>query len=133
MSLTSEHSAAAAIEFAGRWPQTPAECARVWDLARKAAQAAAEIENMRLGDEGSRGFDCGFAWVVLAPAVQPFAKWTKKNSFSSKHHAGGQCIWYSKLHNLPTQSVSVHQAAAFAAADVLQRANVKCYTGSRLD
>lgn len=133
MSLDSEHSAAAAIEFSGRWPQTPDECARVWSLAKEAAQAAAEIENMRLGDENSRGLDCGFAWIVLSPATQPFAKWTKKNGLSSKHHAGGQSLWYSKLHSLPTQSVSVHQAAVFAAADVLQRANIKCYTGSRLD
>jgi predicted esterase YcpF (UPF0227 family) len=86
-----------------------------------------------LGPENKRGFDCGFAWIVLSPATQPFAKWTKKTGKSSKHYAGGQCIWYSKFHNLGTQSVSVHQAAVQAAADVLQRANIKCYTGSRLD
>jgi predicted esterase YcpF (UPF0227 family) len=131
--LLTAQSTAAALEFEGRSPKTPDECARVWSLAKQAAQAAAEIENMRLGDERSRGFDCGFAWVVIAPATQPFAKWTKKFGISSKHYAGGQCIWYSNLHSLPTQSVSVHQAAAQAAADVLQRANIKAYTGSRLD
>jgi hypothetical protein len=131
MSLQSEiHSA---IEFSGRWPQTEVECLRVWELAMRAAQAAAEVENMRLGDENRRGFDCGFAWIVLSPATSAFAKWAKKTGRSRKHHAGGQCIWYSKLHNISTQSTSVHQAAANAAADVLQRANIKCYTGSRLD
>jgi hypothetical protein len=44
-------------------------------------------------------------------------------------------IWYSKLHSLPTQSISVHEAAARAARDVLAHGLQTSLIGmsSRLD
>ena len=116
------------------YAKSPTEFAALWNIAKQAAQAAAETENMRLGDEYGRGFDCGFAWVTM-PGTHAFARWAKKAGIASKGYPTGISIWYSKLHNLPTQSVSVHEAAARAARDVLahglQSSEVGC--GSRLD
>ena len=116
------------------YAQTGNDFAKLWELAKQAAQAAAEQENARLGNENRRGFDCGFAWVHF-PGNTPFAKWTKKAGLSSKHYPTGQSIWYSKLHSVPTQSVSVHEAACRAARDVLAHGlqSSQVYCGSRLD
>lgn len=128
---------------------TPAEFSRLWDAARAAAQAAAVAQNARLGDENSRGFDCGFAWVSF-PGNTAFARWAKSHdvngnpinkddrdhrAIASKGYPTGLQIWYSKLHSLPTQSVTVHEAAARAARDVLAHGlqSSQIYTGSRLD
>ena len=100
------------------YAQTSADFAELWGQACRAAQAAAETQNAKLGNENCRGFDCGFAWVTL-PGNHAFARWTKKQGISSKGYPTGQHIWYSKLHNVPTQSVSVHEAAARAARDVI--------------
>lgn len=93
----------------------------IWDLARAAGQAAAENENAKLGPEGQRGSDCGFAWVSL-PGNIPFARWAKEQGLASKGYPTGMQIWYSTMHDVPTQSVSVHEAAARAVRDVLSRA-----------
>lgn len=105
---------------------------QLWDKARAAGNAAAVEANAKLPPEQSRGLDCGFAWIVIEPATQPMARYLKGLDIASKY-TRGYIVWYSKLHDVPTQSISVHQAAAQAAADVLQRGGVKCYTGSRLD
>jgi hypothetical protein len=111
-----------------------AQYTKLWAEAQAAAQAAAETENARLGNEGSRGFDCGFAWIRF-PGNIPFARWTKAKGISSKDYPSGQSIWYSNLHSVQTQSVSVHEAACRAAYDVLAR-GLECRemsVGSRLD
>lgn len=127
--------------------RTPKEFAELWRKARTAAQSAAELENAKLGDENRRGFDCGFAWVNF-PGNTAFARWAKKHdvngnpvadenhgAIAGKHYPSGCCIWYSRLHSVPTQSVSVHEAAARAARDVLAHGlqSSEIYTGSRLD
>lgn len=111
-----------------------AEFAALWQEAVEAANTAAEAENTRLPPEERRGFDCGFAWVVL-PGNQPFARWASKQGIASKHYPKGMSIWYSKLHSVPTQSISVHQAAARAACEVFQRrlGTREIYAASRLD
>jgi hypothetical protein len=113
---------------------TPAQFEQLWHAARRAAQAAAEIENLRLGDENCRGFDCGFAWVNF-PGNTAFGRWAKKQGIARKSYNGGLDVWYSKLHTIPTQSISVHEAAAKAARDVLahglQSSLISC--ASRLD
>lgn len=108
--------------------------ADLWAKAKAAAQAAAVAQNERLGGENHRGFDCGFAWVTM-PGNIPFARWAKKQGISSKGYPTGQSIWYSKLHSVPTQSVSVHEAAAVAARDVLAHGLEErlISIGSRLD
>jgi len=109
--------------------------AALWAQAKAAAQAAALEQDRKLcANENDRGFDCGFAWVSF-PGNIPFARWTKKQGISGKNYPAGQMIWYSKLHDVPTQSVSVHEAAARAARDVLahglQTSLISC--SSRLD
>ena len=106
----------------------------LWQAARTAANAAAVEQNAKLDAESSRGFDCGFAWVTM-PGNIPFARWCKKQGISSKGYPTGQQIWYSKLHSVPTQSVSVHEAAARAARDVLAHGlqTSMISMGSRLD
>lgn len=91
----------------------------LWNQACQAAQQAAEAQNAKLGDENNRGFDCGFAWLTL-PGTLPFARWAKKQGdLLSNNYPSGKMIWYSKLHSVPTQSVSVHEAACEAARNVL--------------
>lgn len=107
---------------------------RLWKEAQAAAQAAALAQNSKLADENHRGFDCGFAWVTL-PGNHPFGRWAKKQSIARKNYPRGLMIWYSKLHRVPTQSISVHEAAAQAARDVLAHGLQSCEIGmsSRLD
>lgn len=106
----------------------------LWSQAQAAAQTAAEAENAKLGAEYGRGLDCGFAWLEM-PGNIPFARWAKKEGLASKAHPSGYFIWYSKLHTVPTQSVSVHEAAARAARDVLAHGlqTSRISMGSRLD
>jgi len=107
---------------------------QVWTAAREAAQDAAATENARLGEENCRGFDCGFAWVTI-PGTDPFGRWLKNAGIASKGYPTGLQIWYSKLHSVPTQSISVHEAAARAARDVIAHATQsrEVSMGSRLD
>lgn len=110
------------------------EFATLWDQTRAAAQTAAVAENDKLDAENTRGLDCGFAWVSL-PGNSPFARWAKKEGIARKAYPSGLQIWYSKLHDIPTQSVSVHEAAALAARDVLSHGlqTSTISMGSRLD
>jgi len=114
--------------------RTPAQFAELWEHAKAAANHAAIAQNNRLRNENERGFDCGFAWVVI-PGTHAFGKWAKKAGIASKHYPKGLCIWYTKLHNQPTQSISVHEAAARAARDVLSHGlqSSEIEMGSRLD
>lgn len=99
-----------------------------------AAQQAAEKQNATLGDESSRGFDCGFAWVYFA-GNSPFARWMKKNhpDMLSEGYPKGKQIWYSRLHSVSTQSVSVHEAACRAFRDVWASHGISLEVSSRLD
>jgi hypothetical protein len=114
--------------------RTPAEFALLWIDAQAAAQRAAEQENIRLGNENSRGFDCGFAWLEF-DGKHAFARWLKKNDIGRKGYPKGIHVWYSKLHNVPTQSISVHEAACRAAREVLAHGlqTSGIHVSSRLD
>jgi hypothetical protein len=113
---------------------TKVDFAKIWSDARAAANVAAMEANAKLGPEESRGLDCGFAWLHF-PGNTPWARWTKKAGISDKNYPTGLSIWYSKLHDIPTQSLSVHEAAARAARDVIVFAlqDDKIYVGSRYD
>lgn len=103
--------------------------------AQIAAEKAAKEENDLLGPEQQRGLDCGFAWVVIKPARGKFVNYLKKLNFGETRNygGGGFQIWYSKLHSIPTQSVSVHQAATREFARVLREYGINAHSGSRLD
>lgn len=117
----------------GAFATTPADFAKLWAAAKAAGIAAANAQDAKLGPEGARGFDCGFAWVNF-PGNTKFARWAKKMGLASKHYPSGLSIWYSKF-STNTQSVSVHEAAAQAVRDVLSHGlqSSEIYTGSRLD
>lgn len=107
----------------------------IWTEATAAAQAAGDAKNATLGSEQSRGLDCGFAWIVVRPARGPFIQWCKNHNppKGHNHHAGGWCFWYSELYHSATQSISVHEAAVRAFADVLIKHGIDCHVDSRLD
>lgn len=112
---------------------TPAE---IWKKACEAAQEAATKKNASLGPEALRGFDCGFAWINIKPARGPFVKYLKDNGIGSRggyDGTGGYGIWYSDVHRLSTQSVSVHEAAIEAATNVLKENGINATWSSRLD
>ena len=106
----------------------------LWQRTCDAAHAAAVRENDKLGNETARGFDCGFAWIQM-PGTLPISKWLKKEGIASKHWERGNYVWYSKLHDVSTQSISVHEAACRAARDYLAHAlqTSAISMGSRLD
>lgn len=100
-----------------------------------ASQLAAEKHEATLPAPNSRGFDCGFAWVVIKPARGPFVKECKALGIGETrdYGGGGFQIWYSKTHNLPTQSISTHEAACRAFAEVCKANGIDAYMSSRLD
>lgn len=85
-----------------------------------AAKEAARRENDALPPEQSRGFDCGFGWVELRPSTHAFVRHLKSAKVGDKHWKSGWQIWGSHLHDEPTQSISVHQAAARAYVESVQ-------------
>ena len=110
---------------------TPQE---IYQAAIAASQKAAQEQEDKFNiGEYHRGFDCGFAWVTIHPARGPFVKYLKSIGVGSRACGGGYQIWYSKLHSISTQSVSVHEAAASAFAKVLKDNGLEAYAGSRLD
>lgn len=91
----------------------------IWDKAHRAGEAAAQAQNASMPPEQQRGLDCGFAYITM-PSIIPFARWAKKAGLASKNYRSVEVIWYSEVHSVPTQSISVHEAAVRAAAEVLR-------------
>ena len=104
----------------------------IYNEARAAGIATAQKQNAALPNENSRGFDCGFAWVIVRPARGHFVEWCKANGHGRKGYEPGWHFWYSEF-SIGTQSVSVHEAAAEAFAAVLVKHGLKAIVGSRLD
>jgi hypothetical protein len=107
----------------------------IWTEVLAAAQAAALAQDAKLVAEGDRGLDCGFAWITISPARGPLVTYLKKTLGPTRSYGGaaGYGVWYSRLHDVPTQSISVHQAAVAAAVEVLAEYNIRASTGSRYD
>lgn len=93
----------------------------VHKAAKAAAGEAALKADRSLGPEASRGLDCGFAWVQLTPGNHPYVRALKAAGIGDKHWAKGWELWAgSQLHDISTQSIGVHVAAANAYADYLR-------------
>ncbi len=73
---------------------------------------------------------CGFAWINVSPATQPFARWLKK---TGKVRAAGYYGGYQLSASVGGQSMRIKEAYAQAFADVLKAAGVKAYSQSRMD
>ena len=72
---------------------------------------------------------CGFAWVKISPATQPFARWLKKQGHADKAYGGGYDLWCSGF----GQSITRKEKWAYAVADVFKKHGIICYANSRLD
>ena len=103
--------------------------------AKEVAQKAAKETNASMPPENQRGLDCGFAWVVIKPARGILVNYLKMQGIGNTrtYGGGGLEVWYSRIHNEPTQSIDVHIAACRAFADVLKSFGVNADWGSRLD
>jgi hypothetical protein len=86
------------------------------------AEIAGKEKFMEIGER-----DCvGFAWVLIRPARGPLVSYLKKMGIGGSEYGGGYSIWMPG--NQPTQSMSVHEAAAKAFA-----ATIKNMLGSDLN
>lgn len=103
---------------------------QIWAKARDAANQAAAEAFAKRGDRDA----CGFAWVTIRPARGPVVNFLKGIGVGQKAYGGGYQIWYSYLHDLTRyQAMRVHEAAAEAAARVLEEHGVNATWGSRMD
>jgi hypothetical protein len=110
---------------------TQTDIPALWERMQAAATAAAVAENGRLGPEAQRGFDCGFGWVVIRPARGKLVSFLKARGAGYSNR--GWHLSANYLHGLSTQSVSVHRAAAEAAAEILAAEGFDAFAQSRLD
>lgn len=109
---------------------------QIFNSARAKAAAAAAVHDATLPPEQKRGLECGFAWVNISPARGAFIKYLKENKIGRRdEYAGGWTIWYSALHDVNTQSISTHEAAANAFRNEIAPMipEYKVYVSSRLD
>ncbi len=115
----------------------------LWDDALRAAMEAHKAaeptpmvvnEHVGLSEEVTRSWyvsegACGFAWVSVHPGNSSFAIWACKHAGFRKAYGGG----VQRSMNFNSQSIERADQAAHAAAEVLRKAGVKAYAGSRLD
>jgi hypothetical protein len=97
----------------------------------EAQQAAAQAAQDHIRQHGEDWY-CGFAWVtVYEKGSTKMGRALKKAGFG-KSYSGGLQMWNPSGHG--TQSMSVKEAGAYAAAKVLtERLGVTAYAGSRAD
>ena len=79
-----------------------------------------------------KGGVCGFAWVKFKGNTA-FARWAKKNNIARADYPSGLSISAFALASEIGQSLERGEAAARAAAKVLQEAGVEAYAQSRID
>lgn len=80
---------------------------------------------------------CGFAWINIKPATQPFVRWLKKQAAGNEHtnygfkdsYYGGWSIWAHE----GGQSIELKQAFCEGFGKVLSKYLIENYTMSRLD
>jgi integrase len=77
------------------------EFKRLWHEARRAAQAAAEEQNSKLGDQddcGFRpGFDSGSAWLSM-PRTLAFGRWAEKAGITNDYGLGDDVeFWDARI------------------------------------
>lgn len=91
------------------------------DLIPKAVTAAfinAEVAGkMKFEQVGERDA-CGFAWIIIRPARGPLVSYLKKQGIGGNEYGGGYSIWMPGRQ--PTQSISVHEAAAKAFVETIK-------------
>ena len=91
-----------------------------------ARQAVAAIAH----EEGTRGLDCGFAWVNFS-GQDPFGRAVKSQPEVSRGYPTGYQVWNPGEHR--GQSIHIIEAGARAYAEVLKDNNINSTVGSRYD
>lgn len=72
---------------------------------------------------------CGFASVIIKPASCAFAKYVKQVCRTYPNYGGGLCL---PIHEY-NQSMEKKEAHAYAMAEVIREAGIKCWSESRID
>ncbi len=109
----------------------------LFDKADEAGRAAAQacVPTPMTVVDGSQSWTvsdglCGFAWIVISPGNCRFANWLKKNNLGKYgEYERGVVIWVSDYN----QSIAKKEAYAWAFADVIRNAGIRCSACSRLD
>lgn len=107
-----------------------AQCEQIHNQAITAAEQAAQDKLNELGEEW---FPCGFAWVRVLPATQPFGRFLKKAGIVDSASYGGGYTVFDACGNRYTQSMFVKEAGTKAYAKVLRDHGIECYAESRMD
>jgi hypothetical protein len=108
----------------------------LWNAAYAAgvnAVTAANVQAMVVSDgKGKQWYvadgPCGFAWITV-PGNSAFGKWGKAKGLFSKGYPKGLMYWVGEFN----QSIQKKQTFAAAAAEVLRKAGVDAWSGSRMD
>lgn len=120
-------------------PSTPkADYNSIWN---EAYQAGIDAGNNAIptpmtvvGGPGERYFVsegcCGFAWIVVNPGTNPFARWARQNKQARAEYGGGTCVYWVGEFN---QSMTRKEAFAEAFANVLNKYGIPASSRSRMD
>jgi hypothetical protein len=110
----------------------------IFEEASNAARAAVKLETDRLnakypGTHYDHHGCCGFAWVTIVPAREPFVTWCKKQTgreYGSKAYGDGWQFWSPGYSG---QSLDIKEIGAHAFAEVLKKYGLDACVGSRMD
>ena len=97
---------------------------------RQALVAARAAVAQIAHEEGTRGMDCGFAWVNFSGA-EPFGRAVRSQPEVSKGYPTGYQVWNPGEHR--GQSIHIIEAGAKAYQEHLKNNNINSTVGSRYD
>lgn len=97
---------------------------------RQAIAAARQAVAAIAHEEGTRGMDCGFAWVAF-PGNEPYGRAVRSQPEVSKGYPSGLQVWDPGRH--AGQSIHIKEAGARAYSEVLKDNNINSTVGSRYD
>lgn len=94
-----------------------------------AAQTAARAMYAQVGERDA----CGFGWVDVYVSRTNSKEAKELIAAGFRKDYKPRCLSMWDPAGVPTQSISVKEAGAYAMAEVLSAAGFKAYAGSRLD
>lgn len=97
---------------------------------RSALEAARAAVAAIAHEEGTRGLDCGFAWVNFS-GNEPFGRAVRSQPEVSRGYPTGYQVWNPGGHR--GQSIHIIEAGAKAYRDALAQNNIVGTVGSRYD
>jgi hypothetical protein len=110
--------------------RTHQEAEMVLDEALAAASKAAKVADKKIGKHDT----CGDAFVSIRPARGKLITALKLRNIGKTLEGYGYVIWASALHDVHlTQSITVHERAARAFAEVVCKYGVNAHAEVRMD